>query len=73
MKHTKAVTRKPAQAQSAYASKLLFKQEASTLLTTGIVGTFDWITLLSSAVFVNSLGLGAWIEIVFEDIDETNS
>lgn len=71
MRHTKSVTRKPAHAQSAYASKLLFKQEASTLLTLGAVGTFDWIVTLSSSVFVNSLGLGAWIEILFEDT--TNS
>lgn len=64
MKHTKAVSRRPARAQSSYASKLLFKQEASTLLTEGIVGTADWIVTLSSAVFINSLGLGQIIDII---------
>jgi hypothetical protein len=73
MRHTKPVTRKPAQAQSAYASKLLFKQEASNLLTLGAIGTADWIVTLSSAVFVNSLGLGAVIDIIFDDDEETES
>ena len=63
MKHTKAVTRKPAQAQSAYASKLQFKQEWSTLITSGI-GSLSNIGL---ATFVNSLGLGAFIDIIFGD------
>ena len=64
MKHTKAVSRRPARAQSSYASKLLFKQEASTIITDAIVGTADGILTLASANFINSLGLGTIIDII---------
>ena len=63
MRHTKAVTRRPAQAQSAYASKLQFKQEASTLITDGLVGLGDAFMTIGSALYVNGLGL-SFINIV---------
>jgi len=50
MRHTKALTKRPAQAQSAYASKLQFKQAWSRGITTGIAMLGD--------AFANSLGLG---------------
>lgn len=61
MKHTKAVTQKPAQAQSAYASKLQFKQEASDIWTQGLINVGDGIITLASGIFVNALGLGGYI------------
>lgn len=69
MRHTKLITRRPALAQSAYASKLLFKQELSTIVTQGMVGVNDYIITLGTGIFVNSLGLGSFIDFVIGGTD----
>jgi hypothetical protein len=67
MRHTKAITRKPAKAQSAYASKLLFKQEASSLIALNTAFLVDDFSLVLGALFTNALSLGTFISIVFGD------
>lgn len=67
MKHTSPITRPPAAAQSGYAAKLDFKQEASILLTDWVSTAADMGITLSSVFFINSLGLN-FIDIVVEVI-----
>jgi len=62
MKHTKAISRRPSKAQSSYASKLEFKQSMSTLI-------LDGGTIVFGSLFFNSLALGTFFEVVFEDED----
>ncbi len=66
MRHTRSITHKrPAKAQSAYASKLLFKQEASNTITTGTLFlALDYSTIFQAALG-NALSLGVWW--IFDD------
>ncbi|MDZ4858414.1 MAG: hypothetical protein SGI88_05485 [Candidatus Hydrogenedentes bacterium] len=63
MKHTKAISRRPAKAQSAYASKLFFKQELSSMVTQNSAVIFG-------SLFFNSLSLGTFFEVIFPDDEE---
>ena len=69
MKHTKMISRRPVQAQTAYASKLQFKQELSTTLTTGFIDGISITAALGVGYFINSLGLGAIIDFITDGGD----
>lgn len=73
MLHVRSVTRKPVKAQSAYASKLEFKQAASTTIAFNSALLLDGITTIGSALFVNALSLGTIIEIITGTDDNTES
>ena len=73
MFHMRSVTRKPVKAQSAYASKLEFKQAASTSIALNSSILIDGITVIGSALFTNALGLGTLIEIIVGGTDNTQS
>jgi len=57
MRHTLPITRRPAQAQSAYASKLEFKQSASSLISLNTAFLLNNTGVLFTALFGNALGL----------------
>ena len=71
MRHTRSITRRqPAKAQSAYASKLLFKQEAAqSLAFNTFILTADAGSVFR-ALLGNALSLGVFW--VFADPDETS-
>lgn len=72
MRHTRSVTRKqPAKAQSAYASKLLFKQDASTLIAQNTLFLALDYSVIFQAALGNALSLGVWW--IFDDETDTQS
>jgi hypothetical protein len=70
MKHCRVLTKRPAMAQSGYASKIEFKTSLSTLVTDGTILLTDGFLTVTTALFVNSLGLGTFIEIIFDEITD---
>ena len=73
MRHTRVITRKPVRAQSAYASKLEFKQDASTLIAINTSGLMADISLIGQALFINALSLGTLMELITGSDDNTQS
>ncbi len=72
MRHTRSITHKRlAMAQSAYASKLQFKQEASQSIAFNTFGLVGDAGLVWRALLGNALSLGVFW--VFDDPDDTQS
>jgi hypothetical protein len=72
MKHYRPISRTPAIAQSALATKIDFKTSFA-LITAGAVNVLSHnIGLVSQAVFINSLNLGEFIEVIFDDLLDRN-
>lgn len=63
MTHVKPISKGPVKAQTALASKLQF-------IESFIILSVDIATTLGTAFFVNSLGLGSVIDIVFGEDEE---
>ena len=61
----------PAKAQSAYASKLLFKQDASTLIAQNTLFLALDYSVIFQAALGNALSLGVWW--IFDDETDTQS
>jgi hypothetical protein len=68
MKHYRPISRMPAIATSALATKINFKTDFA-LITAGAVDLLSHnIGLVSQALFINSLNLGEFIEVIFDDL-----
>ncbi len=67
MRHTRTITRKPAKAQSAYASKLEFKQLASQDIALNTLFLVDDASAVFRALLGNALSLGVFYVFTFAD------
>ena len=67
MRHTRTITRKPAKAQSAYASKLQFKQLASSDIAFNTLILVDSAMSVFQALLGNALSLGIFYVFTFDE------
>lgn len=68
MKHYRPISRTPAPATSALATKIEFKTSFATITADAVNVLSHNIGLVSQALFVNSLNLGEFIEVIFDDL-----
>lgn len=72
MKHYRPISRMPAVATSALATKIDFKTSFALITASAVDVLSHNIGLVSQALFINSLNLGEFIEVIFDDLIDGN-